>query len=55
MTMKACSNLCPNCGKDGHVTTERIVTAQSAVTQCFCRICGHIWVPMMRPRLGKKN
>ena len=38
---------CPNCGTRDHVTAERVLIAELAVTVCHCRVCGHSWNPQV--------
>jgi transcription elongation factor Elf1 len=40
---------CPNCGLADHVTVERVVSGDVALTLCHCRICGHSWHPQIEP------
>ena len=43
------SNVCPECGRAGDITLERVLHGRDAVlTQCCCRSCGHVWRPASR-------
>jgi uncharacterized Zn finger protein len=36
-------NVCPKCGREGHLTLERVMAGKNAFTQYCCRICGYVW------------
>ena len=38
-------HVCPNCGLSDHVTAERVLIGNVALTVCHCRLCGHSWHP----------